>query len=50
VLEADQWTAEVGRDAAAVNEADSRLKRAVLKFESEICGVNLKHPLIFSAT
>jgi multidrug resistance efflux pump len=40
VLEADQWTAEAGRDRAAVNEADSRLKRAVLKLESEIGGVN----------
>lgn len=42
VLEADQWTAEAGRDTAAVNEADSKLKRAVLKFESEIGGVNTK--------
>ena len=42
VLEADQWTAEAGRDAAAVNEADSRLKRAVLKLKSEIGGVNTK--------
>jgi multidrug resistance efflux pump len=40
VLEADQWTAAAGRDTAAVNEADSKLKRAVLKLESAIGGVN----------
>ena len=42
VLQADQWTAEARRDAAAVNEADGKLKRAVLKLESEIGGVNTK--------
>jgi multidrug resistance efflux pump len=42
VLEADQWTAEAGRDSAAVNEADSKIKRAVLRLETEIGGVNTK--------
>jgi multidrug resistance efflux pump len=42
VLEADQWTAEAGRDAAAVGEADAKLKRAVLKLESEVGGVNTR--------
>src|SRR5271165_7579476 len=42
VLEADQWTAEAGRDSASVNESDAKLKRAVLKLESEIGGVNTK--------
>jgi multidrug resistance efflux pump len=42
VLEADQWTAEAGRDAAAVGEADAKLKRALLKLESEVGGVNTR--------
>ena len=42
VLEADQWTAEAGRDAVAVNEADAKLKRAVPTLEFEIGGVNTK--------
>jgi multidrug resistance efflux pump len=40
VLEADQWTAEAGRDSATVSEADAKLKRAVLELETEIDGVN----------
>src|SRR5271165_860424 len=40
VLEADQWTAEAGRDSAAVDEADAKIKRAVFQLESQIGGVN----------
>jgi multidrug resistance efflux pump len=40
VLEADQWTAEAGRDTATVNEGDAKVKSAVLNLESEIGGVN----------
>ena len=40
VLEADQWTAEARRDAAAVEQAGVEIKRAVVKLESEIDGVN----------
>lgn len=36
VLQADQWTAEAGRDTAAVTEADAELRRAVLKLESDV--------------
>ena len=42
VLEADQWTAEAGRDQAAVGEADAKLKRALLKLDSEVGGVNTR--------
>ena len=42
VLEADQWTAEAGRDQAAVGETDAKLKRALLKLESEVGGVNTR--------
>jgi len=42
VLQADQWTAEAGRDTAAVTESEAELRRAVLKLESEIGGVNTK--------
>jgi multidrug resistance efflux pump len=40
VLQADQWTAQARVDASAVNQADSEVRRAVIKLESEIGGVN----------
>ncbi len=42
LLEADQWDAEAHRDEAAVDETDAEIKRAVLKLEAEIGGVNTK--------
>ncbi len=42
VLEADQWDAEAHRDAAAVDETDAEIKRAVLKLQAEIGGVNTR--------
>ena len=41
-LEADQWDAEARRDAAAVDETDAEIKRAVLELEAEIGGVNTR--------
>lgn len=40
VLQADQWTAQAHVDASAVNQADSEIKRAIFKLESETGGVN----------
>jgi multidrug resistance efflux pump len=42
LLQADQWTAEARRDAAAVDEADAEIKRAILKLESQIDGMNTR--------
>jgi tetratricopeptide (TPR) repeat protein len=40
VLQADQWTAQARMDASAVNQADTEVKRAIIKLQSEIGGVN----------
>ena len=42
VLQADQWTAQARMDASAVNQADSEIKRAVVKLQSDIGGVNTR--------